>query len=275
MGAEAWSPVAVKSRMRRSPSLMAAACRRMGLPGLEGSVHPGLGLANAVLPVGDVLAGLLLRAFAEVVEHLEERVLAVGAEGVLHTLLADGEADAGLCGEVANHHLRHAAVGAHERSGVLHELVVAHVAHRHDLQTLAEDVAGGGVATARRDAADVRRVPHADSEADDLVLVEDGRHDDHVVGVGTAAVVGVIRKESVAFGHVVEAVELQQSIDRLRVGSHVSGVERLADEPPLPVQHTAAEIVRLTDNGGVTGAEHGPSPSHGRCRPAGLGALHR
>ena len=37
MGAEAWSPVAVKSTMSRSPSLMAAAWRRMGLPGLEGS----------------------------------------------------------------------------------------------------------------------------------------------------------------------------------------------------------------------------------------------
>ena len=226
-----------------------------GLAGVRGVVHPGLGLADAVLPVGDVLAGLLLRPLAEVLEHLEEGVLPVGAERVFHALLADGEADAGLGGEVADHHLRHAAVGPHERRGVLHEFVVAHVAHRHDLQALAEDVAGGGVAAARRHPADVGRVPHAGGEPDDLVLVEDGGHDDHVVGVGASAVVGVVREEGVALGHVVEAVELQQPFDRLRVGGHVSRVERLTDEPPLPVEHAAAEVVRLADDGRVAGAE--------------------
>ena len=89
-----------------------------------------------------------------------------------------------------------------------------------------------------------------------LAVVEDGGHDDHVVGMGTAAVVGVIRKEGVALSHVVEAVQLQQSLDGLRVGGHVSGVERLANEPPLPVQNAAAEVVGLADDGGVAGAEH-------------------
>ena len=101
------------------------------------------------------------------------------------------------------------------------------------------------------------RVAHAGGEADDLLLVEDGGHDDHVVGMGAPAVVRVVRKERVTLRHVLEAVELQQSLDRLRVGGHVSGMEGLAHEPPLPVQHAATEIVRLTDDGGVAGTEDG------------------
>ena len=141
-------------------------------------------------------------ALARLVELLQQSGRAIGVDEVVQARLADGVADAGLGSEVADHHLRHAAVGPDECRGVLLQPVVAHEAHGRYQQTLAEEVARGGVARARGDSADVGRVADAGGERDERAVPEDGGHHDHVVGVGAAAVVRVTREESVALAHV-------------------------------------------------------------------------
>ena len=194
-----------------------------GLAG-AGVVDHGLDLADAVGPRRELLADAVGGALARLLELLEQCVRTVRADEVVQAGLADGMADTGLGGEVADHHLGDAAVGADEGGGVLLEAVVAHVAHGRNLEALAEEVAGGGVARTRGDASDVRRVADAGGERDEVSFPEDGRHDDHVVSVGAAAVVRVAGEIGVALAHVGRGVEVEEAVNAGREATHVAGV---------------------------------------------------
>ena len=222
-----------------------------------GVVDHRLDLADAVGPGVELLADAVGGALARLLELLQERGRPVAPDQVVQARLADGVADARLRGEVADHHLRHAAVGADERRGVLLQPVVAHVAHRRDLQALAEEVARGCVARARGHAADVGRVPDARGERDEPAVCEDRRHHDHVVRVRAAAVVRVAREVGVALAHVGGGVELEEAVDAGGQTAHVAGVGAARDEASGCVEQPAAEVVGLADDGGEARAEHG------------------
>ena len=222
-----------------------------------GVVDRGLDLADAVRPRVELLAHAVGSALARLVELLQQSGRAVGVDEVVQARLADGVANAGLGGEVADHHLRHAAVGPDERRGVPLQPVAAHEAHGRYQQTLAEEVARGGVARARGDSADVGRVADTGGECDEGAVPEDGGHHDHVVGVGAAAVVRVTREESVALTHVGRSVEVEQSVDGRGQPAHVARMGAARDEASGRVHEPAAEVVGLADDGGEAGTEDG------------------
>ena len=227
------------------------------LRGVDDVVDPRLRLGYAVGPLGEVAADAPLDALHDVAECGSERLAAVLVRERLQPCRSDAPQRARLCSKVPDDEFRCAAVRPQELRDLLVHRAAALEEHGHDLQAVAKHVPRDGVARTGRLSADVRLVPHAGAERDDLALVEHRQHDDHVVRVRAAGVVRVVGQVTVAVLHLFEGVEIENALHAVRVRAEVSGQGRvLTNDRAGYVGDACGEVVRFADDGGEAGAEH-------------------
>ena len=213
-------------------------------------------LDGLVRPTRDDLASACLRAVTEALERFQHGLFTERLHHVAQPPDADAPERARLRLEVAEHQLRCTGVGAQELDNLPVQRSPVHELHRQHGEPLAEQVARQSVARPWRLAANVHLVPHARAERDDLPVRKDGHHHHHVVRVGTAGVVRVIRQEAVALVHIGDVVELQNASHAVGVRAEVRRQRReLPDHIALVVGYTRGEVVRLADDGRVACAE--------------------
>ena len=186
-----------------------------------------------------------------------------GAE-LLDAVLLDELQDAALAHVQRADHRLQVAVGDPRRADVRHDDVPDGVdvpaalddLQRRDPQALLEDLGGVAGEPARHLAADLRHVPDAGGEGDELVAGEH-RLDDAVLREVAAAPERVVVEDHVAGVEVLLADLEDRPLDDVDDGAEVRGAElRLGDHLAAVVEDRAREVQALVEEGRVGRVPH-------------------